>query len=128
MRKPRLVGVPTRLTDHWLAGLKAGNLAPHDQRELHKVLLHKWSGKGGVPDLTVAKTMRQIEAGFIEGKVQNEIRRLKANGKPSPGGYRAEALEIVAKAHGRTPEYVMKRLFENGETLGRWLRRNHHSK
>ena len=52
MGKPLLAGVPNWLIDHWLAALKDGRMDSYNQRELHKVLLHKWSGKPGVPDLT----------------------------------------------------------------------------
>ena len=49
-RKPRVAGVPDWLIDAWLALLEDGCMAPETQRQLHKLLVHKWSGKPGVLD------------------------------------------------------------------------------
>lgn len=114
MHKPNLAGVPTWLTDYWLAMLKAGRMESYDQREMHKALLHKWSGKPGAPALTCTKSARQLNASFLELRVRNEIRRMKAAGKPPRGGYRPQALDTVAEVTG----------WKEGEALERWLRRN----
>jgi hypothetical protein len=113
MRKPKLAGVPTWLTDYWLADLRDGCMVPDAQRELHKVLLHKWSGKPGVPELPGARIKRRFHAWVYEGWVRNEIARLKAAGPPPRGGYRTAALETCAERWG----------WNSGEALQAWLRR-----
>jgi hypothetical protein len=117
-RKPSLAGVPDWLTDYWLAALEDARMDAHDQRELHKVLLHKWSGKPGVPDLTCIRGARQLRAAFVETKVQQEIGRMKAAKVKlarGGGGYRPPALDVVTEQLGDWP---------SGEALGRWLKRN----
>ena len=115
MHKPHLAGVPTWLTDYWLAMLKTGRMSSYAQRELHKALLHKWSGKPGTPDLTSTKSARKLNAIILDLRVRNEIRRMKAAGRDPPhGGYRAQALDMVAEATG----------WKEGEALRMWLRRN----
>jgi hypothetical protein len=117
--KPLLAGVPNWLIDHWLAALKDGRMDSYNQRELHKVLLHKWSGKPGVPDLTCIRSARELSAANVEWHVRQEIHRMKAAEVKTSiggGGYRAEALDAVAEhSNGR---------WKSGETLGRWLTRN----
>jgi hypothetical protein len=114
MKKPRLAGVPDCLVTVWLERLADGCLHPDDQRELHNVLVHKLSGKPGAPGLVGPKIKRRFHAGVREEWVQREIARLKAAGRPSPGGYRAEALERCAARWG----------WKSGEALDAWLKRN----
>jgi hypothetical protein len=113
MRKPKMDGVPDWLLDAWLARLADGDLSPDDQRNLHCVLLHKLSGKPGVPALPGARIKRRFHASVYEGWVRNEIARLKAAGPPPRGGYRAAALETCAERWG----------WKSGEALEVWLRR-----
>src|SRR5262245_46850405 len=111
--RPRLRGVPDWLLDAWLARLAEGNLASDDQRNLHRVLLHKLSGKPGSPKLPGTEIKRQFEAWARAEWVQNEIARLKKAGPEPHGGYRAQALDNCAERWG----------FKSGEALGVWLRR-----
>jgi hypothetical protein len=128
MHKPKLAGVPTWLTDYWLKMLKSGSMGAYDQRELHKALLHKWSGKPGVPPLTSMKSARQLKASFLELRVQNEIRKLKKKkGEPPAGGYRAAALDTVAESAVWTEVgHTIARAagWKDGEAPDKWLRRN----
>jgi hypothetical protein len=115
-RKPKLAGVPAWRTDRWLAKLKEGRLDAFGQRELYEVLLHKWSGKRGVPALPSAKSVRRIRATFLEYKVRKEIWRMQAEGPPPRrhGGYREQALDTVAEAVG----------WPSGAALAKYIRRN----
>lgn len=113
-RKTKLPGWPDEMTDRYLAALEDGCMSPGDQREFYKVLVHKLSGKPGVAPLWIKKSHDRFLAWARDGLVQNEIRRLEAAGPPSAGGYRAEALEIVADRLG----------LKSGEALDVWLRRN----
>jgi hypothetical protein len=113
MHKPNLAGVPDWLLAAWLERLEDGCMTPDNQRQLHKVLLHKLSGKPGIPELDGAIIKRRFHANVRAGWVRNEIARLKAAGPPPRGGYRAAALETCAERWG----------WKSGEALQAWLRR-----
>ena len=113
--KPMVPGVPQWLLDYMLDRLEAGRATAYEQHELYKILVHKFSGRAGrVHNLTCIKSARALDAAIIRAQVRQEERRMKENGeKPDPGGYRATALEKVAK----------QRRWKSGEALGRWLSR-----
>ena len=113
MKRP--AGVPEWLWDHLMDRLKTGRADAFEQRELHKILDHKYGGRPGVVKLTCTDSARRIMAAVLETEVRGEIQRMQQAGDPEPpGGYRAVALNGVARRHKRG----------KGGALGIWLHRN----
>jgi len=107
-------GVPEWFWDSLMAQLKPGHATPYEQRELYKILDHKYSGKPGAVKLTCTDSVRQLKAAFIEAEVRQEILSMrKMDGAEPHGGYRAAAIRKVARRRGA-----------RGEALGIWLHRN----
>jgi hypothetical protein len=113
MKRP--AGVPKSYWDHLMDRLRTGRADAFEQRELHKILDHKYGGRPGAVKLTCVDSARHLVAAVLATEVRWEILRMQQAGDPAPpGGYRAVALNVVARRHNRG----------KGETLGIWLHRN----